>query len=123
MRIAPVSKDQKAASERPYNHLLSVLRESDYQLIASHLTLVQSAPNEVLYNPGDNVGTVFFPCGAGLVSLLVSNEDGHDVESILIGREGAVGGIVSSGNLPAYCQIIVKHGGQFARLSVRPGSS
>jgi CRP-like cAMP-binding protein len=113
-----MSKDPKAASERPLNNLLSVLREPDYQLIASHLEVVQSAPTEVLYNPGDNVGTVYFPCGTGLVSLLVSNEDGRDVETILIGREGAVGGIVSSGNLPAYCRIVVKHGGQFARLGV-----
>lgn len=106
-------------SERPFNNLLSTLQESDYQLIAAHLKLGQSASDDVLYNPGDNVGTVYFPCATSLVSLLVSNEEGHDVETILIGREGAVGGIVSSGNLPAYCRIVVKHGGQFVRLDVK----
>jgi hypothetical protein len=33
---------------------------------------------------------------------MVTNEDSRDVETILVGREGAVGGIVSQGYLPAY---------------------
>jgi hypothetical protein len=40
------------------------------------------------------------------------------VETILIGREGAVGGIVSHGFLPAYTRITVKFGGPIVRLSV-----
>ncbi|MEH2494340.1 hypothetical protein V1294_000819 [Bradyrhizobium sp. AZCC 1678] len=36
-----------------------------------------------------------FPCGPSLVSYRVANEGGRDVETILIGREGAVVGIVS----------------------------
>lgn len=106
------------SDDRPANNLLRTLRETDYALIAPRLELGQSEANELLYNPGDNVGTVYFPCGPSLVSLLVSNEDGRDVETILIGREGAVGGIVSLGHLPAYCRIIVKNGGKFVRLPV-----
>src|SRR4030081_4103212 len=49
---------------------------------------------------------------------MVSNEDGREAETILGGREGAVGGIVSQGYLPAYTRIIVKFGGPFVRLSV-----
>jgi hypothetical protein len=48
----------------------------------------------------------------------VANEDGRDVETILVGREGAVGGIVSEGYLPAYTRIMVKFGGPFVRLHV-----
>jgi hypothetical protein len=40
------------------------------------------------------------------------------VETILVGREGAVGGIVSLGYLPAYTRITVKFGGPFVRLPV-----
>jgi DNA-binding transcriptional regulator YhcF (GntR family) len=50
--------------------------------------------------------------------ILVSNEDGRDVETILVGREGAVGGIVSEGYLPAYTRIMVKFDGPFVRLHV-----
>ncbi len=45
-------------------------------------------------------------------------EDGRDVETILVGREGAVGGIVSEGYLPAYTRIVVKFAGPFVRLHV-----
>jgi DNA-binding transcriptional regulator YhcF (GntR family) len=49
---------------------------------------------------------------------MVANEDGRDVETILVGREGAVGGIVSQGYLPAYTRIMVKFGGPVVRLPV-----
>jgi hypothetical protein len=108
----------QATEGRRSNNLLSVLCDSDYALIAPYLREERAAANDLLYNPGDNVGVVHFPCGPSLVSYLVSNADGHDVEAILVGREGAVGGIVSFGNLPAYCRIVVKFGGVFMRLPV-----
>lgn len=104
--------------DRPYNNLLRALRDGDYALISAHLQEKRASPGDLLYNPGDNVDIVHFPCGPSLVSYLVSNEDGSDVETILVGREGAVGGIVSFGNLPAYCRIIVKFGGLFMRLPI-----
>lgn len=104
--------------DRPMNNLLRRLNESDYALISDHLSYDEAKPSELLYNPGDDVETVYFPCGPSLVSFLVHNEDGRDVETILVGREGAVGGIVSQGYLPAYSRIIVKFGGPFARLRI-----
>ncbi len=53
-----------------------------------------------------------------LAAYLVTNEDGRDVEAALVGCEGAVGGIVSFGHLPAYCRIVVKYPGAFAQLRV-----
>jgi Crp-like helix-turn-helix domain len=105
-------------SDRPFNNLLRRLNETDFALIAPHLAQEQAGTNDLLYNPGDDVETVHFPCGSSLVSYLVPNEDGRDVETILIGREGAVGGIVSQGYLPAYTRIMVKFGGPFARLNI-----
>jgi hypothetical protein len=107
------------AAERPFNNLLRRLSAADYAVLAPHLTEVEAQANDLLYNPGDDVETVYFPCGPALASYLVPNEDGRDVETILIGREGAVGGIVSQGFLPAYTRIVVKFGGPFARLPVR----
>lgn len=104
--------------DRPFNNLLRVLRDSDYALISPHLREELTAADDLLYRAGDNVDIVHFPCGPSLVSYLVSNEDGRDVEAILVGREGAVGGIVSLGNLPAYCRIVVKFGGVLMRLPI-----
>src|SRR5690242_16026839 len=104
--------------ERPCNNLLRWLSAADYALIAAHLTQDEVAAGDLLYNPGDDVQTVHFPCGPGLASYLVPSEDGRDVEAILVGREGAVGGIVSHGFLPAYTRIAVKFGGPFAHMPV-----
>jgi len=106
------------SAERPYNNLLRRLNAADYALIAPHLSPADAAANDLLYNPGDNVDVVHFPCGPSLASYLVANEDGRDVETILVGREGAVGGIVSQGFLPAYTRIMVKFGGPFVQLAV-----
>jgi Crp-like helix-turn-helix domain len=103
---------------RPNNNLLRRLNDSDFALIAPHLSQNESASDDLLYDPGDDVDIVHFPCGASLASYLVPNEDGRDVETILVGREGAVGGIVSLGYLPAYTRITVKFGGPFAHLPI-----
>jgi DNA-binding transcriptional regulator YhcF (GntR family) len=109
---------ERVDAEWPDNNLLRALHDADYALIAPHLFNRVSNVNEVLYNPGDNVEVVHFPCGPSMVSFLVAGEDGRDVETVLVGREGAVGGIVSHGHLPAYTRIIVKFGGDFACLKV-----
>ena len=113
-----VTRQSGTAGERPFNNLLRRLNDADFALIAPHLVAASSSSNDLLYSPGDNVETVYFPCGPSLVSYMVASEDGRDVETILIGREGAVGGIVSQGNLPAYTRIIVKFAGPFVRLPV-----
>jgi Crp-like helix-turn-helix domain len=105
-------------SDRPYNNLLRRLSAGDFALVAPHLAQEEAGPGDLLYNPGDDVEIVHFPCGPSLASYLVPNEDGRDVETILVGREGAVGGIVSQGYLPAYTRILVKFGGPFVRLPI-----
>jgi hypothetical protein len=103
---------------RPTNNLLRRLNQSDYALLAPHVAVDDATANELLYNPGDDIQVVHFPCGPSLATFVVPNEDGRDVETILVGREGAVGGIVSEGFLPAYTRICVKFGGPFARINV-----
>ena len=111
-------EQQAEVDDRPFNNLLRRLSSPDYALLAPHLIADGAKPSELLYNPGDNVQTVYFPCGPTLVSYMVPSEDGRDVETVLIGREGAVGGIVSQGFLPAYTRMAVKFGGTIVRLSV-----
>ncbi|RTL54029.1 MAG: Crp/Fnr family transcriptional regulator [Bradyrhizobiaceae bacterium] len=112
--MTPATTDR----ERPFNNLLRRFNATDFALIDAALEPAEAMADELLYNPGDNIEIVYFPCGPSLVSFLVPNEDGRDVETILVGREGAVGGIVSHGFLPAYTRITVKVGGPFVRLKV-----
>jgi Crp-like helix-turn-helix protein len=113
-----LTRPSEPAVDRPLNNLLRRLNSADFALIEPHLVKADTGPNELLYNPGDDVEIVHFPCGPSLVAYLVANEDGRDVEAILVGREGAVGGIVSQGYLPAYTRIMVKFAGPFVRLAV-----
>jgi CRP-like cAMP-binding protein len=100
------------------NNLLDHLHQQDFEIVSPHLKHFQAQSNEILYDHGQNVGTVYFPRGSTLVSFLISTEDGGVVETMLVGREGAVGGIVSQGKLPAYSKIMVQFGGEFLTLPV-----
>lgn len=88
-------------------------------LLAAHLSPWSGESGEALYAPGDHVGTVYFPCGPSLVSYRVMLDDGRGVETALVGREGAVGGIVSQGRLPAYAHALVQFPGLFYRMGTR----
>jgi len=104
---------------RPSNGLLRHLDKKDYELLGPHLSVGESSSSEVLYHPGDLVETVYFPCGPTLVSLAVAAEEHRDVDTVLVGNEGAVGGVIGGGFLPAYSRIAVRVGGPLARLPVR----
>jgi CRP-like cAMP-binding protein len=104
------------ASDGSGNNLLRALRTDDVALLQPQLRDWEAKRGVVLYEPGDNVDWVYFPCGSSLISFLVVLEDGQAVETALIGREGAVGGIVSQGRLPAYARAQVQFGGQFLRI-------
>jgi len=106
------------ATHRHDSNLLGYLSETDFALLRPHLKPTHIAAGSVLYSPGQNVGMVYFPCGASLVSFIVSTADGDAVETTFVGCEGAVGGIVSQGNLPAFTKIIVQFGGEFQTVSI-----
>ena len=98
------------------NNLLSALSRNDLDSLQPFLSVWEGAAGDVLYEPGDNVQYVYYPCGRSLVSFRVLLSDGRAVETALIGREGAVGGIVSQGRLPAYARAEVQYSGQFLRM-------
>lgn len=104
---------------RPQNDLLRQLNPGDFELLAPHLQPVELETSHILHHAGDAVAAVHFPCGPTLVSFAVPVEDDREVESLLVGREGAVG-IASGRNPPiAYSRIIVKLGGSVVRLPLR----
>ncbi|KPF68431.1 Crp/Fnr family transcriptional regulator [alpha proteobacterium AAP81b] len=103
---------------QPENNLLGALRPADRAILAPWLESVELATGEVLYEVGDQVERVYFPCGPALVSFMVAFADGKSAETALIGCEGAIGGIVSQGKLPAFARSIVQHGGRFLRMPI-----
>jgi len=100
------------------NNLLRELRPADAVLLQPLLEPWVGERGDILYEPGDDVRCVYFPCGSSMISYLVVLQDGSVVEAALVGREGAVGGIVSRGRLPAFARAEVQFAGAFLRMQV-----
>lgn len=109
--------DKDHSLDRPVsNNLLQALASSDLDILRPSLESWNGQVESILYEPGDDVSCVYFPCGSSMVSFRVALTDGPDVETVLVGREGAVGGIVSQGSLPAYARAVVQFSGPFLRI-------
>lgn len=106
-------------TRRPDNGLLRVLDDQAFELIAPFLEQADAAAGDVLCYAGDHVEATHFPCGPTMASLVVSVEDGLEVDTLLIGREGAVGGILNNGLVPAYSRMVIKLKGPLVRLPIR----
>ncbi len=98
------------------NNLLHALDEEDAIKLLPHFEAVKADRGTIFYDPGDNVRFTYFPCGASLASFSILLPDGKSAETALIGREGAVGGIISHGRLPAYARASVEFAGDFLRI-------
>jgi len=109
--MAPERKDVSRLPPRRANRLLAALSERDFSVLEPHLELVALPRGKVLFEPGDEVTTTYFPCHRTMASLLIVTRDGREVEAATIGREGAVGGIVSEGHKPAFGRAVVQVGG------------
>ena len=99
------------------NALLAVLRDEDRRRLALHMVIADLEAKDILQKAGEDVVHTWFPCGAAMASFGVwVEESGSNVEVALVGREGAIGGIVSNGRLPAFATSQVRAAGRFLRI-------
>lgn len=98
------------------NRLIAALRPEDRERLTPRLTACACERGDILHRAGDVVRYAWFPCGPSLATFVVALEPGSVIEAAMIGREGAIGGIVSRGRLPAYADVQVLHGGPFLRI-------
>ncbi len=98
------------------NRLLAVLKPHDLELLLPHFTVHEYAAGKILHEAGSDVRFAWFPLGGAAASFVVAADSNHLVDAALIGREGAVGGMVSSGRLPAYARAHVQFSGRFLRF-------
>lgn len=108
-----------SADDKAGNNLLHALRPADRALLDQRLHEWSAPTGTILHEPGDVVRHAYFPRGSTLVSYLVVLRDGRAIETALVGREGAVGGIVSQGRLPAFARAEVQLGGSFFRIDLQ----
>jgi DNA-binding transcriptional regulator YhcF (GntR family) len=81
--------------------------------------IVELAVGDRVQTRGKDVDWSYFPFGTTMISLVVEMADGRSVQVASIGREGAVGGIVSCGHAPAFAQAQVMVGGPAMRVRMR----
>jgi CRP-like cAMP-binding protein len=99
------------------NALLATLNEHDRARLAPHMTVFDLKAGDILQHAGDDVVDTWFPCGSAMAAFSIAgNDDTMAVEVALVGREGAIGGIVSNGNVPAYATAQVRFSGRFLRI-------
>jgi CRP-like cAMP-binding protein len=98
------------------NRLLASLKPAERAILEPSMATVLLNRGDVLFEPGEDVTQTYFPGPGVVVSLVVTMADGRAVESATIGREGAVGGIVSAGHKPAFSRAAVQIGGTALRM-------
>jgi CRP-like cAMP-binding protein len=93
------------------NRLLSTFSPEARALVEPYGEVVTLEPDETVLTRGGQVRASLFPFGPTMVSLVVELSGGRSVEVASIGREGAVGGIVSCGHALAFSSAAALIGG------------
>ncbi|MEL6060653.1 MULTISPECIES: Crp/Fnr family transcriptional regulator [unclassified Methylobacterium] len=98
------------------NLLLDALDAGDRALLAPHLVPVECTRGSVLFEADDDVSQVTFPLRRTVATLIVPLRGGRTVETATVGHEGAIGGVVSQGYLPAFTRCVVQIEGSVLRM-------
>lgn len=103
--------DERSRADEAFagNRLLSTHSREARALIEPFGEMIELEPGEIVLSRGQQVCATVFPIGSTMISLTVELDGGRTAEVASIGREGAVGGIVSCGHAPAYsrAQVLV----------------
>lgn len=101
------------------NRLLSTFSADARGLVESEGTLIDLASGDIVLTRGEQVFCSIFPIGETMISMAVELSGGRTVEVASIGREGAVGGIVSCGYAPAFSRAVCLVGGKAYRIPMQ----
>ena len=103
--------------DRRENRLLAALDPADYALVRPHLSTARFEHGAILQEQEAPVAHVYFPM-SGLVSLGSVMEDGREIATAVLGRDGAVGAFGGAGRpnalaratvqIPAACAVITE---------------
>lgn len=97
-------RDPTALREQAFidNRLLATFPIPLRELVRDKMDVIQLATGDRVLTRGNDVESSLFPFGPTMISMVVDLADGRSIEVVSIGKEGAVGGIVSCGHSPAF---------------------
>jgi len=102
--------------EMAQNGLLAVLVDADRARLRPQMMVLDLEADTILHRAGEDVVDTWFPLASASAAFCVDDVNGEGMDVAQIGREGAIGGIVSNGHLPAYSTAIVRFPGRFIRI-------
>jgi CRP-like cAMP-binding protein len=85
-----MSNSEKSPPAASQNRLLAALPGKEYERLAPHMQRVSFEQGQSLYEPNEPIEDAYFPLN-GVISMLITTQDGSSVEIGLVGREGFVG--------------------------------
>jgi len=98
------------------NRLLSTFSREARALVEPFGTMIELDAGERVLSRGEQVHSSLFLVGPTMITMVVELSGGRSIEVASIGREGAVGGIVSCGHAPAFSRAEVLVGGPAFRV-------
>jgi CRP-like cAMP-binding protein len=112
--VAQVTTDELTQADEAFagNRLLSTFSREARALIEPFGTMVELQPGDTVLKRGEQVRSSIFPVGSTLITMVVELSGRRSIEVASIGSRGAVGGIVSCGQAPAFSRAEVLVGGQ-----------
>jgi CRP-like cAMP-binding protein len=102
--VADTEIDELTRADEAFagNRLLSTFSREARALMEPFGEMIELHAGEVVLDRGEQVRFSIFPVGPTMISMTVELSGGRTAEVASIGREGAVGGIVSCGQAPAF---------------------
>ncbi len=115
-----VSTDELTLADGAFagNRLLSTFAADARALLEPYGERVELDVGDIVLRRGQRTEASIFPVAQTMISMSVELSDGRSVEVASIGREGAVGGIVSCGHAPAFSRAAVLVGGPAYRVEM-----
>ena len=116
--MAETTVDELTEADQAFagNRLLSTFSREARALLEPFGKLEEVQPGEVVLDRGEQVKSSVFPVDQTMISMAVELTGGRTIEVASIGREGAVGGIISCGQAPAFSRATVLVGGPVFRV-------
>jgi CRP-like cAMP-binding protein len=97
------------------NVILLSLPDEEYRLLRPHLELIDLPQYQILHEPGEKIGFIYF-LNEGMTSLVALSSDGRSVEVGIVGREGMVGMSLTVDLLRGTFRAIMQMGGSGLRV-------
>jgi CRP-like cAMP-binding protein len=102
-----LGRDESPMFDKCENRLLAALGPTADALLRPHLSTAYFAKGAILQEQEAPVAHVYFPM-SGLVSLVSVMENGQEIETAVVGRDGAVGAFVGVGSSNAFARATVQ---------------